>query len=156
MIAIIAAYDKHKVIGKNGKIPWNIEGEQKRFKHLTVGNAVIMGRRTYEEIGRPLLDRINIILSSGSYFDGCINVRSLDEAIRAAGDRDIYISGGSEIYKASLPFAEKLYITEIDAEFDGDTYFPDFDESKFTKIIESETNGTIPYRYVTYVRISQN
>ncbi len=152
MIAMIAAYDKNKLIGSNGKIPWRIEGEQKRFRHLTTGNAVIMGRRTYEEIGKPLPNRTNIVLSSNGHFDGCINVRSLEEAIRAAGDSDIYISGGSGLYRAALPLAEKLYITEIDAVFDGDTYFPDFDESDFTKIIESVVSGAIPYRYVTYVR----
>lgn len=155
MIAIIAAYSKNKVIGKNGKIPWNIEGEKKRFRELTTGNIVLMGRKTYEEIGKPLPERINIVISSSGNFESCINVRSINEALEFAeksGKNDIYISGGSKIYEEFLPIAEKLYITEIDFEFDGDTYFPDFDESKFIKTIDYETDGDIPYRYVTYTR----
>lgn len=150
MIAMIAAYDRNRVIGNNGRIPWQIDGEQRRFKELTMGNAVIMGRRTYEEIGRPLIGRQNIVLSSIGHFDGCINVRSLEEALCAAQTDDVYIAGGASIYRAALAIADKLYITEIDAVFDGDAFFPEFDEGKFVKTIERQIEGVIPYCYVTY------
>ena len=153
MIAIIAAYIKNRVIGKDGKIPWNIEGEQRRFKELTLGNTVIMGRRTYEEIGRPLPDRKNIVISGTKTFAGCINVRSFEEALAVAGNDNVYISGGSDIYRQSLSIVEKMYITEIEAEIEGDTFFPKFDESKFTKTIDMYIDGAVPYRYVTYTRI---
>ena len=153
MIAIIAAYTKNRVIGKDGKIPWNIEGEQRRFKELTLGNTVIMGRRTYEEIGRPLPDRKNIVISGTKTFAGRINVRSFEEALAVAGNDNVYISGGSDIYRQSLSIVEKMYITEIEAEIEGDTFFPKFDESKFTKTIDMYIDGAVPYRYVTYTRI---
>ena len=93
MIALIAALSKNRVIGKEGRIPWKIKGEQRRFKELTTGNVVIMGRRSYEEIGRPLPGRTTIVVSSTKTFtgDNCYTARSLQEAIRFAGDRDIFI-----------------------------------------------------------------
>ena len=155
MIALIVAYSKNKVIGKDGKIPWKIKGEQKRFKELTTGNVVIMGRKTYEEIGHPLPNRYNIVISKTKKFeaDNCITVGSLDEAAAIAGNRDIYISGGAALYKEAVNIAEKMYITEIDAEVEGDTYFPDFDESLFEKVTELHVDGELPYNYVTYIKI---
>lgn len=154
MIAIIAAFDRNRVIGKNGRIPWNIPGEQSRFRELTTGNAVIMGRRTYEEIGKPLPDRMNIIVSGTRKFTGenCYTVNSLRDAIALAGDHDIFISGGAALYAEALPVAEKMYITEIDAEFDGDTFFPDFCQEAFIKETVKTFAGEIPYTYVTYAR----
>ncbi len=103
MIALIAALSKNRVIGKEGRIPWKIKGEQKRFKELTTGNVVIMGRRSYEEIGRPLPGRTTIVVSSTKDFTGenCYTARSLFEAIRFAGDRDIFVSGGAGLYERS-------------------------------------------------------
>ncbi|MGN1481601.1 dihydrofolate reductase [Porcipelethomonas sp.] len=154
MIAIIAAFDRNRVIGKNGRIPWSISGEQSRFRVLTTGNAVIMGRRTYEEIGKPLPDRINIIVSGTRQFTGenCYTVSSLPDAIALAGDHDIFISGGAALYAEALPMAEKMYITEIDAEFEGDTFFPDFSQESFIKETIKECSGEFPYTYVTYTR----
>lgn len=154
MIALIAALSKNRVIGKEGRIPWKIKGEQKRFKELTTGNVVIMGRRSYEEIGRPLPGRITIVVSSTKDFTGenCYTARSLFEAIRLAGDRDIFVSGGAGLYEEALPIADRLYITEIDDFFDGDTYFPAFDEKDYKKEIVAEFGGDIPYTYVTYSR----
>lgn len=156
MIALIVAYAKNKVIGDKGRIPWKIKGEQRRFRELTTGNVVIMGRRSYEEIGKPLPNRMNIIVSSTKEFSGenLVTVKSLDEAIRAAGDRDVYISGGARLYEEALPIVEKMYVTEIEAEIEGDTYFPDFDESEFVKEINERVDGEIPYTYVTYTRLT--
>lgn len=154
MIALIAAYARNRVIGLNGKIPWKIEGEQGRFRELTTGNVVIMGRRTFEEIGRPLPDRTTIVVSNTKTFTGkdCYTAHSLTEAIKLAGKRDIFISGGESLYRESLVFVEKMYLTEIDFTPSGDTFFPAFDESQFTKEVVSSHKGEIPYTYVTYTR----
>ncbi len=154
MIALIVAYANNQVIGNNGCIPWKIKGEQKRFRELTTGNVVIMGRRSYEEIGRPLPNRTTIVVSSTKKFDGenCFTAKSLEEAIEIAGDRDIYISGGARLYEEALPIVDKMYITEINCEIEGDTYFPQFDKEQFVKEIDEVVEGEIPYTYVTYTR----
>lgn len=154
MISLIVAYAKNRVIGNNGCIPWKIKGEQKRFKELTTGNIVIMGRRSYEEIGKPLPNRTTYVISNSKNFTGenLYTVKSLEEAILLAGDKDIYISGGERLYEESLPFVEKMYITEIDKSIEGDTYFPAFDEGLYVKEINQKFNGEIPYTYITYTR----
>ena len=154
MIALIVAFAKNQVIGNKGCIPWKIKGEQRRFKELTTGNVVIMGRRSYEEIGRPLPNRTTIVVSNTKNFDGenCLTAKSLAEAIRLAGDKDIYISGGAKLYEEALPLVEKMYITEIDSEIEGDTYFPPFEKDQFVKEINEKVDGEIPYTYVTYTR----
>lgn len=154
MIALIVAYTKNRVIGNKGCIPWKIKGEQKRFRELTTGNVVVMGRRSYEEIGRPLPNRTTIVISNTRNFDceNCMTAKSLAEALELAGDRKVYISGGARLYEEALPLVEKMYITEIDAEIEGDTYFPVFDEALFEKEINERVEGEIPYTYVTYTR----
>ena len=155
MISLIVAYAKNHVIGNKGCIPWRIKGEQKRFKELTTGNVVVMGRRSYEEIGHPLPNRMNIIVSNTKKFeaDNCMTAGSLEEAIRLAGDKEIFISGGARLYEEAMPLVQKMYVTEIECEIEGDTYFPDFDPSLFDKeIIERRDEGEIPYTYVTYTR----
>lgn len=154
MIALIVAYAKNKVIGNNGCIPWKIKGEQKRFRELTTGNVVVMGRKSYEEIGKPLPNRTTIVVSRTKNFDAenCMTAKSLAEAIEMAGDRKVYISGGAGLYKEALPLVEKMYITEIDCEIEGDTYFPEFDENQFDKQIDERFESEIPYTYVTYTR----
>ena len=154
MISLIVAYAKNQVIGNKGCIPWKIRGEQKRFKELTTGNVVIMGRRSFEEIGRPLHNRITIVVSSTKDFTGenCYTVSSLQEAIKLAGDRDVFISGGARLYEEALSIVEKMYITEKDKTVYGDTYFPQFEEGDFIKEINQRFEGEIPYTYVTYTR----
>ena len=154
MIALIVAYAKNYVIGNKGCIPWKIKGEQRRFKELTTGNVVVMGRRSYEEIGKPLPNRITIVVSRTKEFRGenCYTAGSLQEAIALAGDRDVYISGGAGLYEEALPIVDKMFITEIDAEIDGDTYFPRFNENDFMKEVNERFEGEIPYTYVTYIR----
>lgn len=154
MIGLIVAYAKNRVIGNNGCIPWRIKGEQRRFKELTTGNVVVMGRRSYEEIGRPLPNRMTYVVSRTKNFDeeGVKTVSSIQEAIDLAGDKNVYISGGAGIYREALPYVEKMFITEVDLEPEGDTFFPEFDENDFIKEINEEVDGEIPYRYVTYTR----
>ena len=154
MIALIVAFDKNRAIGKNGKIPWKIDGEQKRFRELTTGNTVIMGRKTYEEIGKPLPNRKTVVISKTEVFEGenCRTVKSLDEALKIAKG-DIFISGGAALYAEALPLCEKLYITEIDASFDGDVFFPCFEENNYKKEIMGHVEGEIPYTYLTYTKL---
>lgn len=159
MIALIVAFSRNRVIGNKGQIPWRIKGEQKRFKEFTTGNVVIMGRRSYEEIGRPLPNRYTVVVSNTAKyeFENCTTASSLEEAISIAkekfGDtKDIYISGGAGLYNESVDLVDKMFITEIELEIEGDTYFPEFDESKFDRFEDEHFDGDIPYTYVTYVR----
>lgn len=155
MLALIVAYAENRVIGKDGKIPWRIKGEQKRFKELTTGNIVIMGRRSYEEIGHPLPNRETIVVSTTKKFDceNCRTARSLEEALSMAGtDKDIYISGGAGLYQAAVPMVDKMYVTFVEKHIEGDRYFPEFREEDFIKETEAHFDGEIPYTYVTFTR----
>lgn len=158
MIGLIVAYTKNRVIGNKGQIPWRIKGEQRRFKELTTGNVVIMGRRSYDEIGHPLPNRFTIVVSKTASYsaENCVTVPSLSEAISYAKEHrpneNIYLSGGAGIYKEGLPLADKLFITEVDLEIEGDTLFPEFDQSLYVKTIDEEIDGEIPYKYVTYTK----
>lgn len=158
MIGLIVAYTKNRVIGNEGKIPWRIKGEQRRFRELTTGNVVIMGRRSYEEIGRPLPNRFTIVVSRTVNYEAenCVTVPTLTDAIEYAKnnrpEENIYLSGGAGIYKEGLPLADKLFVTEVDLEIEGDTFFPEFDTAKYTKTIDEFVDGEIPYTYVTYTR----
>ena len=155
MIAIIAAFDRNRVIGRNGRMPWRIPSEQRRFRELTMGAAVVMGRRTWQEIGRPLPDRLNIVLSANPGFSapGCLMARSLEEALALAGGLDVYISGGTAVYARALPLAERLYLTEIDAAYPGDAFFPEFDASLYIRHLDESHPGPVPYSCYTYTRI---
>lgn len=154
MIALIVAHSKNNVIGNKGRIPWNIKGELRRYKELTTGNVVIMGRRSYEEIGKPLPNRTNIVLSTTKTYEGenLITARSLKEALDIAGDRDVYISGGEKIFEEAIHIVDKMYITLVDKVIEGDTYFPDFNKEDFVKQIDEHFHGEIPYTYMTYTR----
>ncbi len=154
MLGLIVAMAKNRTIGKDGQIPWRIKGEQKRFRELTTGNTIIMGRRSYEEIGHPLPNRMNIIVSNTKNFDAenCITVKSLEEALEKAGDGDVYICGGAGLYKEAAPLVDIMYITEIDATIEGDTFFPEFNAEDFVRTVDEHIDGDIPYDYVTYTR----
>ncbi|MBQ6932780.1 MAG: dihydrofolate reductase [Clostridia bacterium] len=154
MVSLIVAYDRNKLIGKEGKMPWFIDGELRRFRELTTGNVVIMGRKTIEAIGKPLPNRVNIVISRDKNYDGCIMARSFDEAMEKARETglEIYITGGSTVYAPAIDIVDKMYITEIDAEYEGDTYFPDFDENDFIRTVDEEITDPVPYKYCTFTR----
>ena len=155
MLGLIVARSKNNVIGKNGQIPWRIKGEQKQFKELTTGNTVIMGRRSYEEIGHPLPNRKNIIVSGTQNFTGenLVTVKSLSEAIEMCKNETAYISGGYGLYKEAVPFVDVMYITEVDTVVeDGDVFFPEFNKDDFD-ITVGETGGDeIKFTRMTYTR----
>ncbi|MBI4291792.1 MAG: dihydrofolate reductase [Betaproteobacteria bacterium] len=155
-IAIIAALDRNRVIGRSGELPWRIAEDLKRFKNLTVGHPVIMGRRTYESIvaisGKPLPGRDNIIITGTADYSapGCRVVHSFQDALAAAKQAgDAFVIGGAEIYAISLPYARRLWLTEIDAEFEGDAFFPEFDRKAWREL-SRETHhvpGAAGFRY---------
>ncbi len=155
MIGLIVARSNNNVIGKNGQIPWRIKGEQKQFKELTTGNVVVMGRKSYEEIGHPLPNRKTIVVSRTKKYEGenLATASSVEEAIKMAGNEKVYISGGYGLYKEAIPYVDVMYITEVQTEIeDGDTFFPEFDENDFD-IEEGETGGEdIKFIRTTYTR----
>ncbi len=155
MIALIAAYDANRAIGFQGKIPWNIPGEQRRFRELTTGSTVIMGRRTFLEIGKPLSHRTTILLSHTISYqsENCFTAHSLEEAIAKSPTSNIYIAGGAALYAQSIPLVEKMYLTEIHSTFSGDTFFPSFPREQFQRKIDAYVPGIVPFTYVTYTRI---
>ena len=155
MLGLIVARSKNNVIGKNGQIPWKIKGEQKQFRELTTGNAVIMGRKSYEEIGHPLPNRMNIVVSRSANYTGenLVTVKSFQEAIEAAGDVDVYVAGGYGLFLEAISMVDKMYITEIDIEIeDGDVFFPEFDKSNFDITIGETAGEDIKYTRTVYVR----
>jgi dihydrofolate reductase len=125
---------ENRVIGSGNALPWRLPRDMKRFKHLTMGHTVVMGRTTYETLDGPLPGRRNVVLSrdpSRSY-EGADVVTTLDEALSLAGDDDeVFVAGGAEIYRLALPRADRIYLTVVHAEVAGDTIFPPFDESEW-------------------------
>ena len=141
MIGIIAAMTKSRVIGKNNQLPWHLSDDLKNFKKLTVGNTVIMGRKTFESIGRPLPDRNNIVISSSMPpAENIIVAKTVEEALQKAESfsKEIFIIGGASVYAQSLPFADRLYLSFIKKDYDGDVYFPEFDRADWK--IENKTD----------------
>jgi dihydrofolate reductase len=158
MINIIAALSENRVIGCGGKIPWDIPEDRAHFRRLTTGNTVIMGRRTFEEIGRPLPERINIVVSTSADYSGenLYTARSLGHALELAkgySDREIFLCGGERIYREGLSVADRLYLTELDARFDGDAFFPVLGGG-FALASDERVEGEISYRSRVYVRLT--
>lgn len=159
MLALIVARSLNGVIGKEGRIPWRIPGEQSQFRQLTEGECVVMGRKTYEEIGRPLPRRLNIVVSSIASYEGenLLTVPTLRAAIDAAGERDIYISGGAALFREAMPLAEKLYVTEVELIVeDGDVFFPDIPPGEFALTVGEWEGGDVRYRRTEYTRIKRD
>ena len=155
MISIIVAVAKGGAIGKEGKMPWKIPGEQRQFKDLTTGHVVIMGRTSYEEIGHPLPERTNIVVSKTKVFSGenLYTVKSLQEAIERAGQEEIFIAGGAEIFQEALPLADKIYMTYVDmAVPDADRFFPDLPEEEYTREELEKVGGETSYLRVLYTK----
>ncbi|HEY5560372.1 MAG TPA: dihydrofolate reductase [Clostridiaceae bacterium] len=158
MISLIVAVSKNNIIGNNGVIPWKIKGEQSRFKELTIGKTIIMGRKSFQEIGKPLPNRKTIIISSTKNImaDNCITVKSLIEAFELVkGEEEVFVVGGGQVYKEAMCYSDKIYITVIDKIIDGNVYFPEINKDDFVKTYEERIKGEIPYTYYTYERISK-
>jgi len=143
MISIIAGMTASRIIGLEGKLPWNIPEDLKNFKRLTSNSVVIMGRKTYESIGRPLPNRENIVVSrTMEETSGIVVCRSFEEAITKAKSfgKEVFLIGGNSIYREGLKVADKMYLSWIKKEYSGDTYFPEFDSSLW-KVVKSQDFG---------------
>lgn len=157
IISLIAAMDKNRVIGTDsGKLPWHLPADLKHFKFLTLGKPVIMGRKTFESIGKPLPERKNIIITRNKNYEapGCIVVHSREEALKAAGDApEIMIIGGAEVFAEFLPLAKRMYLSLIDGIFAGTAYFPQWDVGAWREISREahEADEKNEYRYVFLV-----
>jgi len=155
IISLIAAMGKNRTIGKNGKLPWNMPSDLKYFRDKTKGKTVVMGRKTYDSIGRPMPDRTNIIITRDQDYktEGCIVVHSVEEAIKEAekinANQELMIIGGSQIYKEFLSKANRIYLTIIEGEFEGDTFFPEYDVTQWKEVSyeEHERDAENPYNY---------
>lgn len=154
-ISIITAIDKNRLIGEKNNIPWKIPKDLEYFKRITMGKTIVMGRKTYESIGKLLDGRENIIITRNKDFivEGGIIIHSLQELLEKYKNKELFVIGGGEIYQQFLPYASKLYITKIHHEFKGDTYFPEIKENEWIEIyvekgIKDEEN---PYKYYYHV-----
>jgi dihydrofolate reductase len=155
---MIVAQSSNRVIGRDNKLPWYLPGDLKYFKQATMGKPIIMGRKTFESIGKPLPGRLNIVISRDASFtaQGIKVVMSLPEAIELAesqalidGVDEAMIIGGAQIYALALPEAERLYITQVHADIEGDAYFPEFNRSQWTELGREDfsAQGPNPYDY---------
>jgi len=155
MISMIAAVAKNRVIGKDNKLIWHIPGDLKRFKTLTTGHPIIMGRKTFESLPKVLPGRVHYVLTGNQNYaapDGVLVFHTLDELLAALPAGENFVIGGGRMYEMMLPHADKLYLTEIDKDFDGDAYFPEFDRSEWKVTEDEKVEGELPARFVTYIR----
>ena len=165
-IAQVVGIAQNGIIGFDGDMPWRLSTDLKRFKTITMGKPIIMGRKTFESIGRPLPGRLNVVVSRGAYkANGVSSANSIEEAINISREwatenkvDEICIIGGGEIYRQSLPLADKLYVTHILAEPEGDTRFPDIDEAQWqivsTERVPKSENDSAETIFVVYERNS--
>lgn len=161
MISFLFAMDKNWLIGKDNKLPWHLPNDLKYFKETTMNKKIVMGRKTFESIGRPLPGRETIVLTKNEKFscEGCLVFHSINEFLQFAQnnkEEEMFVIGGAKIFEALLPFADRLYVTEIEGEFEGDTYFPKIDFSEWKLI--SQKDGVVdeknvyPHRFLVYER----
>lgn len=158
-LSLIVAVAKNGIIGTGGTMPWHITEDFAHFKAVTLGHSVIMGRKTYESIGRPLPRRRNIVITRNAELtiEGCEMAGSLEGAIAmCAGEEEVFVIGGGEIYRQAMPLADKLYITHVDLEVEGDTRFPDIDPAVWHEVSREDfPHGSAfphPFSFVDYER----
>ncbi len=161
MINIIVAIAAGRVIGNDNKLLWHITEDMRYFRQITSGHAVVMGRKTYDSIGRPLPKRHNVVITRQDIeIEGCSVVHSLEEALSLLeGEQDVFIIGGAEIYALALPLADRLYITHVGGYYVGDTHFPEWDESEWMSMrtIEFERGVEFehPFSFEVYGRLRE-
>ncbi|GAB6047405.1 type 3 dihydrofolate reductase [Methyloparacoccus murrellii] len=158
-IALIVAMGENRVIGIDNRIPWHLSADLQRFRRITLGKPILMGRRTHESIGRPLPGRRNLVLSADTGYraEGCEVFHRLEQALAAAADApELMVAGGAALYHACLPRAERLYLTLIHQSFDGDTFFPEIDWSAWCEIaredVDRDEQSGLRYSFVDYQR----
>ena len=158
-ISIVVAMAMNRTIGINNTLPWRCPEDLKHFKALTMGHPMIMGRKTFDSIGKPLPGRVTVVVTRdrGLKVEGCLIAHSLPEAIAACtGDEEIFVVGGAELYAQALPLVDRLYITEIQQEVEGDAHFPEFNRAEWQEVsrerFRQETPQPLEYHFVTYCR----
>lgn len=159
IVSMLVAADEKNAIGYQNKLPWYLPADLKYFKKLTLDHHVLMGRKTYESIGKPLVERVNHVLTSDDNYHaaGVITINTLEEGIEVAtkaSENELFVIGGATVFKACLPIADRLYLTRIHAEFAADTFLP-FDVSESWKLIKSESHqpdekNKWPYTFEVY------
>ena len=163
MISLIVAAAENGVIGRQGELPWRLSDDLRRFKTITMGKPIVMGRKTWESIGRPLPGRQNIVITRQAGFtaDGCDVVSSVEEALQVAGGaEEVMIIGGSEIYALFLPHASRLYLTRVHADVEGDARLPDLDLAAWHLVSEerraADERNEFDVSFRTYERVAQS
>jgi dihydrofolate reductase len=161
-LSLIAALSTNNVIGRDNDVPWRLSTDLKRFKAITMGHHLIMGRKTFESVGKPLPGRVNVVITrqDGYAPEGVTVVHTLEDAVRfaeRAGDDEAFIAGGAEIYKLSMHRADRMYLTRVHAEVEGDTWFPEFDDVTEWQLTDSEhfeadDRNEFPFSFLTYDR----
>ncbi|RPI05514.1 MAG: dihydrofolate reductase [Ignavibacteriae bacterium] len=153
-LIIIAAIARNRTIGKNGKLPWHLPEDLARFKQMTIGQTVVMGRKTFESLDRPFPNRLNIVISS-KVINGVTSYPSLEFALQAlSGKKEVFVIGGARLFAEALKIADELRLTLIDRDVDGDAYFPPYEDylRKNFRLMNEEYN--IGFSFVDYVRIT--
>jgi dihydrofolate reductase len=161
-VSLIAALSTNNVIGRGNGLPWRQSTDLKRLKTLTMGHHYIQGRKTYDTVGRPLPGRVNVVITRQTDFapEGIVVVHTLEDALRVAeeaGDPEPFIAGGAQIFEQALHRADRMYLTRIHAEVEGDTFFPEFDDVSEWQLIDAEHHeaddrNDHPYSFLTYER----
>lgn len=161
LVSIVAAVSENNILGKNNQLPWHLPADLKYFKQLTTGHHVLMGRKTWESIGKPLPNRISLVVSRSENFrpEGAIVVRTIEEGIetaREAGEKELFIIGGGEIFRLTFPLADRIYLTRINHFFDGDVFFPEIDTDVWEEIenqrFDADGKNLYTYSFLTLTR----
>ncbi len=158
-LSIVVAMDKNRLIGKDNSLPWRLPADLAYFKKLTTGNTILMGRKTFDSIGRPLPNRRNIVITRTKNIEisGCEVVNSINDAIELTHhEAEVMVIGGANLYEQIMPYVDRLYITRIEAEFEGDAYFPSFDETEWLHVSvdsrQPDINNPHIYHFITLER----
>ena len=158
-ISIVVALAANRVIGNQNRLPWHLPADLQHFKKITMGKPILMGRKTWESIGRPLPGRTNIVITRDKNYvaEGCVVVHSMEAALQAAGDSaEVMVIGGAEFYRQALPYARTLYLTCVEGEFEGDTFFPELDDQDWREAerTDFEPDEKNPHAY-SFVRMER-
>jgi dihydrofolate reductase len=156
-ISFIFAMDRNRAIGKDNQLPWHLPADLKFFKTVTMGHPILMGRKTYESIGKPLPGRLNVVITQDPNFtaEGCKIVHSADEAAAQFQQQELFVIGGAEIFRLFLPQVDRMYITRIEHEFAADTFFPDVNMAEWTLVSSEQGVQDDKNPYLYYFQIYQ-
>lgn len=160
-LSLVVAMDENRLIGRANGLPWRLPDDMKQFRRLTTGHTIVMGRKTWDSLGRPLPERDNWVLTRDTAFaaDGARVFHDLDAVLTAHSDGELMVIGGAELYRQTLPLAQRLYLTEVQAKVaDGDAWFPEFDRARFRELDSqahaADERHAYPFRFVTLERLA--